>query len=547
MNNKNKIKVLFLTNCQILENFALEREKITHNSFLDKYYIIGKCDNKLKNNFDNINFITIKEIKKDYLFDYIYISFSINLINNIKLALNHLNPEGTLRITNYIDIDKKIINFLSINFNEIYNEDNDLIMHYILKIKRTEPIEIKTNNIIKEIKEIKIFDIYDLEPKEIDNKFLFSKEKNFKLFINNNKYDLGELYDYENLLKSTKRVMDSFNQEKYGSYISKMKSYKKLKKVIENKYTDYEISQAFLKMYEILETFDLFNINNNINNKKEFKSFHFCEAPGQFIKSCIHYLKTKNNNNNLDWYAQSLNPKKYSGDVFADDFNLIKDYPNRWLFGPDNSGNICDDEVVKSYKKVCKGVNLITSDCGLKSHSPWEMTYQDKRMAHINYCQILAILYNLPKGGNFVAKVFLPQTVGYIVSLNYIISKSCGEFHVYKPYLNPGSSEVYLIGKNYNPLPSKLFDYLFEKKTRLNVEEGFLKIEDPIFLKEYKQCFIKFIKLNLELINMNIYFFKNKIKADKEKLEKIYNESIDFWIEKFKFKALKKDLDSIFN
>ena len=41
MNNKNKIKVLFLTNCQILENFALEREKITHNSFLDKYYIIG--------------------------------------------------------------------------------------------------------------------------------------------------------------------------------------------------------------------------------------------------------------------------------------------------------------------------------------------------------------------------------------------------------------------------------------------------------------------------------------------------------------------------
>jgi hypothetical protein len=46
---------------------------------------------------------------------------------------------------------------------------------------------------------------------------------------------------------------------------------------------------------------------------------------------------------------------------------------------------------------------------------------------------------------------------------------------------------------------------------------------------------------------MNIYFFKNKIKADKEKLNIIYQDSIDFWIEKFKFKALEKGLDSIFN
>lgn len=423
------------------------------------------------------------------------------------------------------NLDDKFKNKYS-NVKEIKKEDikkykydkNNLNFKYDLDI-----IQFKNKYTINDIKAI-----------EIDNCYKFKKNNKKFIFEDNVEYDLKNLYHQENILKITKRVLDDFDWKKYSPMVHKIKTYKTLKTYISKNYTG-EATQAFLKMYEILETFNLFDLK-----KKKFKTFHFCEAPGQFIKSIDYYLKSKNKQ--LDWNAQSLRVTKDNKyNPLGDVYNLIRDNPERWSFGPNNTGDITDEEVIKSYKEICKDVVLITSDCGLSSNTCFEMTYHDKIMAYINYCQIIAILYNLPNKGNMVAKVFLPQTVNYIVSLNYILNNCFQEFYVYKPYLNPQSSEVYLIGKNYKKLDSKILNKLFEMKDKLNIEKGFLKI-DNTFFKEYQECFIKFILHNLGYIRLNIYFYLNNVKIDNEKLNKIHKLNNEFWIKKFNFKKLKTNL-----
>ena len=385
------------------------------------------------------------------------------------------------------------------------------------------------------IKFKKKYTFEDIKLKKINNCFHFNISSNRReriIFEKDIEYDLKDLYHQENILKITKRVIDDFAWNKYSPLTHKTKSLKTLKKYIGNNY-EKEVSQPFLKMYEILETFKLFK------GQKEFKTFHFCEAPGQFIKSIDYFLKSKHKK--LDWYAQSLKvTNENKNTAFGDEYNLIRDNPERWSYGPNGTGDITNENVIKSYREICEGVTLITSDCGSRSMTPYDMTYQDKILAYLNFCQILAILYNLPQKGNFVAKVFLPQTVNYIVSLNYLLANNFENFYVYKPYLNPSSSEVYLIGKNYNRLDDKILDKLFKIKDKLDITKGFLKI-DNTFLKEYQKCFIKFIKNNLDKIRQNIYFYLNNTKFDSMKLNEIQNDNNIFWIEKFNFVKLKKE------
>ena len=60
------------------------------------------------------------------------------------------------------------------------------------------------------------------------------------------------------------------------------------------------VTNAWLKMYEILNNVDILDDIEHLN------AFHLCEAPGAFILSLNHYLKTRNISYN--WYAQTLNP-----------------------------------------------------------------------------------------------------------------------------------------------------------------------------------------------------------------------------------------------
>lgn len=539
--DNHKIIALFITPCKTLENYILYRESISIKSFLDRYLILGKCEESYKERFGStIIEINRLPIKKNFL-EYLEIDLK-SLKSNLFECLKFLKSGANLKIYNLEDKEifyKLSSHFVDVYLENIYNQTGVLFNSYLETPKKSFS-DIRDLKVIvrEEAIKYKKYTINSLKAKKIDNKIDLSNSGNISFKFKELEYPLEELYYYENLNKAAKRKMD-FMSEKMYTKISKItKIFKNVKSYISENYTKETVSQAFLKMYEILEIYDLFDLKSEV-----LSSFHFCEAPGQFIKACLYYLESKGKK--LDWHAQSLNSKMFGGNVIGDDYGLIKDNPNRWLFGPDNSGDITNIKVIKSYKSVCQNVSLITSDCGLGSNTNFEMTYQDKRMAKINYMQLIAILYNLPAGGNFVAKVFLPQSVNYLVSLNYIISKSFKNFYIYKPYLNPSSSEVYLIGKNYKPLTKNLMNYLFEKSKDLKIEKGFIDIPKP-FLDKYSKLVSKLLKNNLEKIIMNLSFYKEKYRFDKEKLNDIYEDNVQFWIKLFKFPKVEKSLDSFF-
>lgn len=522
---------LFISDNDKLKEFILNREYETHKSYLDKYDTIAKRDDHMINFFKNINYLQSFSGKERY--DLVYINEK-RKISNLNKMLLFLNNGSEMQIHKK-NISKEDLDQISIYFKHVYMENDFYILKDYSKKNNVNHTKIKT--VKKELYKIDIHDytLNDIKAKVIDN--CFSLDKATKIIKTDQiEYDIDDLHKKENILKYSKRIMDDFDQNKFSSFSNKIKTFKLTKKIISEKYTKFTASQAFLKMYEILEIFNLFDLRT-----RKHKSFHFCEAPGQFIMAIRYYLQSKNLKNNLDWHAQSMNfRKKGRENYFGDAYGLMRNNPQRWLFGIDDSGDITRNIIIKSYKKVCEDVQLITSDCGLGSPTYWDMTYQDKRMAYINFCQLLAILYNLKKGGNFVAKVFLPQTVDYLISINYIISKHFENLYVYKPYLNPGSSEVYLVGKNYTPLDKSMIDYLFKIKERIEKgnEDGFVKIP-KIWLNKYQKVFINMIENNLVSIRKNIYFFKNQ-KLDKEKLEQILKDNANFWIKKFDFKELEE-------
>ena len=134
-----------------------------------------------------------------------------------------------------------------------------------------------------------------------------------------NKYDnlfrLSEfVYQYLDKRKDQKNIELFFNNKQ-----------KKLEKFLfdiynintNNKY----VSRAYIKLYELLHDTQFFD---NLK-KNKIKSFHICEAPGNFIISIQDYIKDNTSIKEYDYVAQSY----YDSDIF-DDYGLIKNNRSRW-------------------------------------------------------------------------------------------------------------------------------------------------------------------------------------------------------------------------
>jgi len=197
------------------------------------------------------------------------------------------------------------------------------------------------------------------------------------------------------------------------------------------------VSQAWIKMYEILAETNLID-----PNKKTYKSFHLCEAPGSFIDCLDYYLKKETKVSKLEWNAQSYKAskgKKYLGD----DFGIIKNYPNQWHWGADGDGDITSYNNIISYKnspkKIVDNIDLITSDCGIPM---FEEGYIKTVM-----CSMVAITYFLPINGSMIFKILTPIEKPIIWNIIYLWYNSFKELKFFKPVQNSQSREFYIIGK----------------------------------------------------------------------------------------------------
>lgn len=460
----------------------------------DKYYVRSILN--YQGNLSEIQSFQIQEDAEKVIF-----------FNNIVTTYNALKLGGDKKLKKLID--KKIYQSISIL--------NSLGIFKKINVKKLE----------KEITSQEVSLKYET------NMFKFNKgTKNSKLRIKVKpiNFAMDNIEEMTNRLKVTKRTLDNIPESQFEDIIKKLKKFITLGNVLESKYTLTKTGPSFIKLFEILKMFNLLDTQSKIH-----KTFHLCEAPAQFIIATNHYLKTETKNKTFDWTGQSLIGRK----PFKDIYDLVKKYPTHWDFGPDRNGDITQLKNIKYYGTK-KDMDLVTFDCGFNFEDKTVQIYQDNFTAMLNYSQVLILLQSLKKGGSFVVRVFLPQSIPYIISINYILYCCFKELYLYKPFVNPEASEIYIIGRGFKGVEEKLIKQLMDVKNKLNEEDILLNI--PLdFLKEYERGIQKFVEANIENITNIVYLSKNKkILSDKSELSKIRDKNTQNWIKYFDIKKIKK-------
>ncbi|KFV66120.1 Cap-specific mRNA (nucleoside-2'-O-)-methyltransferase 2, partial [Dryobates pubescens] len=220
-------------------------------------------------------------------------------------------------------------------------------------------------------------------------------------------------------------------------------------------------TQAWCKFHEILGSFPL--LPEEALEEGELNSVHLCEAPGAFVASLNHYLKSHQVPCAWNWVATSLNPYHEANDsltMIADD-RLIANTLPRWYFGPDDTGDVMSPEHLAGLQSLvgsAAAVHLVTADGSFDCQgNPGE---QEALVCPLHYCEAVTALLLLGAGGSFVLKVF---TLFQHCSANLLFLLNCAfqEVHVFKPATSKaGNSEAYAVCLRYlgresvHPLPA---------------------------------------------------------------------------------------------
>ena len=383
-------------------------------------------------------------------------------------------------------------------------------------------------------------------------KFTFSKNiliDNINISKNNegiNYYPV--LHKLKKNLNKTKKIIDTKEQNcinnnsndivdwnKLTDYID---LYRHLKTIIMWKFDAEIVTNSWLKFYEIIENENL--VEQNIN---KFDSFHICEAPGSFVSSLNHYIFTKTNIKNFNWYAQSLNPNN-SNEI--DQFGLIENYINNWVFG-----DITNINIIKNYEKNSnlQNIDLITADGEFKSltnMSNEQEIYQSK----VIFGEFLTILHVLPKNSNALLKLFLPMAENFTVSLIFLLTTFFDNTCIVKPSTShPNSSEIYIVCKKFlgkNMINPDILSNLLEMMNNFDHEKSLVskEIMPKNFIKELETCSKLFVESQIKSIQNSLYYRYNYL--DNLNNQKIVsnlreNKNIE-WITNNRIKKLTKFL-----
>jgi len=319
----------------------------------------------------------------------------------------------------------------------------------------------------------------------------------------------------------------------------------RLTTMIMKQFNTGKITQAWLKMYEILDTYHekLFN-----NNNKSIKSFHICEAPGNFIAALNHFVKTRTSIKELDWCAQSLKPTKElqtTNTAFGDSYGYIKKYKNRWDLGPKNSGDITDIDNFKHYTKLASKAQLITGDCG----APYEFDLQSLLLTKLGVFEMCIILFANKLHSSFIIKV-IQHTINkpLCIGLLYLLYKQYKYLYFYKPVVNPYSSEFYCIGIDRQELlkkSDKVRLYKLLKNYNTETPKTLLCNKyDKYFMNQFIDGLTELHNLFTFAIDRQLYYVNNIDIIKQEHLdsfEKKVEEKNNKWIKRHNVKSISDE------
>ncbi len=338
------------------------------------------------------------------------------------------------------------------------------------------------------------------------------KFTNLKTLLNNEKSNFNKISS----LKEYERVLKLNNP------------YYEMIQILKEKLNNPYITNAYIKMRELLIYF---------KNKFNFvNSMHVAEFPGSFIVCIGDYCKE--NNIQYSWLANSYKDEKGKNSYYLHDtFKLYEKYPNNWLFGAFNNGDITRLDNIRSIKQdilqrnamdvatnaATNVVSFLTGDAKViltndeNGKSPnWDNEEQDN--ANVIYSETLLALTLLSIGGSAIIKFFTfcnKETI-YII---YNISKYFNETYITKPITSrPANDEVYLVCLNKN----KDFDEEFLYQV---IDSPFIQFPDNLKVPDE---FIKFLyEIEEELINKQIDALKFNLSL---KIVEYDKKIIDDWM-----------------
>ena len=502
---------------------------------------------------------TIELLEKEYkkldkkLIEYDIDGLKIKKIKDQSFIKNN-NDDVKLFQKNYKDF---INNVLYGTMNEAYyltqnKKDIELIkreqLYKAIKLANQLDLEIKPEfNITKAFNKFHNSLIYSLFSFDTIQFKIRNPKVNIKLLdkfkVNKNNW-IDNLFieqRYTGTLWETRdqEVQDLVDKELYyyGTPIKKLVSEKK------NAYINGKtVSQAWLKMYEMLHRFNLFD-----ENQETIKGFHACEAPGNFILAFNHYIKTKTNVKKYIWYGQTYKPdEKFIGSenqnacALGDRYGLIKKYSDKWDFGALGNGDINQRENVEYYRKKYNDVDIVTQDCGI----PWRtMNFDGTKLI---FSSMLFVFRVTPKHKNSVFKIRL-KVCGYssILSMICLLAYSFKNIYFYKPLQNSVAEEFYIICKDYINILSdsdynKLADFVdnfdlhkeiidldgVNEKMRVMITEGFRNLLDKNIFEQKRVLYY-------------IDNYREISSEDKKRLIEKINKKNEEWMEEFEIERIE--------
>jgi hypothetical protein len=281
--------------------------------------------------------------------------------------------------------------------------------------------------------------------------------KRYRTKKNNKK----SFYPLSNHLSDTKKKLDKYSNA--CDVLRMFDPFKKEKYAISKNINGTNITNAWLKCYEILSKYDF------LSNNKEIYHFDNASLPGSFILATHHYFTTLYPEIKYSWKASSLYDTSESKDFLGDTYELYKNYPENWMMTDDINGDMTDLNVICKIgdQFINKKVNLYTSDLGFDISDNYEN--QEESHMRANSGQILLCLDILENNGNCIIKhytFFCSFTRTYL----FLFSKLFEKCYIYKPISSKQlNSEVYIIGLNFMNRPDEqkiYFDKLHDLLTK---------------------------------------------------------------------------------
>ena len=318
---------------------------------------------------------------------------------------------------------------------------------------------------------------------------------------------------------------------------------------------NYNITNAWIKAYEIVDSFDL------ISYFRDSEVFHFDNAafPGSFILAIHHYFNTKSCNKKAgvyEWFASSLvTDTECVRDHLEDMYDLHKNYPERWVMSAGvNNGDLTDVNNLRGFKQKLPAVNLYTGDLGFDVSDDYNA--QERSHVEAHFGQLLSGLLVLKQGGFLIVKQYTFFEKASISSLA-VMAQFFENVYICKPASSKmDNSEVYFVGENFQKfdggeeLIELMLGRLEGKMTHVPIYEP--DLIDPVFTSSVYNAACQLTAVQIEKIEFNLAVYNEVVavcgmrgvlemyKMAREKSEELRKSVLKKWYAMHRINKIRK-------